>query len=227
MNKSLLTFKEFQISLNEDYTPGSDQPAKVANTNPPVKETKPAEPAKKDNKGPDQREINKKLKHAPGFDKFPCVMSLPGYDLDKDGVIEVFGMDVQYFPDGTYSFNGKKGTYSCNGDTIEKKDIVQKGYNQKFEPYKDPKNPFITTGANKDYIKKGSKDPAGASFIKNLQKKLYDLKYLKSDKFLTGNLGDYTMKAVEDLCGKYNASLVSPIGVTKEVYDKIMNGKLK
>jgi len=175
-----------------------------------------------------QTEINKSLKHEKGFDKYPCVLSEPGYDFNKDGTIEVYGNPTgfQYYPDGTYMFNNKKGKYSCQSNKIIRDEIVQVGYSQKFKPYSDPKNPFITTGANKDYIKKGTRDPQGANWILNLQKKLYNLHYLKSSKYLTGNLGDYTMKAVNDLAGKYNASLVSSIGVYKDTYDKIMNDKL-
>ena len=186
---------------------------------------------------------NKEQKLAKGFEKYPCVKGLTPMDYDGDGVIEVFSdsSNTQYYPDGTYAVGpdwNKRMKFTCNGDKIqkgeakvaqagEKKNIVQKGDNQIFKPYTDPKNPWITTGANKDYIPKMVKDPKGSTIIKDLQKKLYDLKYLKSPKFLTGNFGKWTMQAIDDLCGKYNSSLITPLGIYKETYEKIMNGELK
>ena len=146
-----------------------------------------------------QLEINKELlksgKIKKEFEKFPCVLELPGYDNDKDGIVEVFGMDVQYFPDGTYKMEGKTGKYSCengiilhDGKPVKGSAIKQVGPTQTFKPY-DPNKPWTTTGANKEYLKKGMKDPKGSSLVLELQKKLRSLGYLHSDKFLTGNLG--------------------------------------
>ena len=76
------------------------------------------------------------------FSKFPCVMELPGYDLDGDGIIEVFGMDTQYFSDGTYRVsNGRTGKFTCengvvlhDGKPVKGSAIKVKGPQQKFVP---------------------------------------------------------------------------------------------
>ena len=187
------------------------------------------------NKTPEQ--IGKELfaagKVLKGFEKYPCVKSYTPYDLDKDGVVDTFADSLtkkQYHANGTYSFDElspikgqmKKHTmkYTCENGKIK-----EVGYKQKFKPY-DPKMPWVTKGANKDMLWKGTKDPAGSTLIKDLQKKLYSMGKLKSEKFLTGNFGDYTWKAIVDVLGNYNPKTDTP-GISKEDYEKIMSGKLQ
>lgn len=159
-----------------------------------------------------------------GFEKYPCLKSYTPYDLNKDGMVDTFADNLtkkQYHSDGTYTFNDKKGLkYTCENGKVK-----EVGYSQKFKPY-DSKTPWTTKGANKDILWKGTKDPQGSSLIKDLQKKLYDMGKLKSPKYITGNFGDYTWKAIVDVLGSYNPHTSIP-GISKEDYSKIMSGKLK
>jgi len=159
-----------------------------------------------------------------GFENFSCLKSFTPYDLNNDGMVDTFADDLtkkQYHSNGTYTFNEKKGLkFSCENGRVK-----EVGYTQKFKPY-DPKNPWTTKGANKDILWKGEKDPVGSTLIKDLQKKLYDLGKLKSQKYLTGNFGDYTWKAIVDVLGNYNTNSSTP-GISKEDYTKIMSGKIR
>jgi hypothetical protein len=167
-----------------------------------------------------------------GFSKYPCVtkQGWQGYDLNKDGVIEMLtpalaqtGISKQYFANGTMKLiDGKGGvketTYSCSGDKV-----IDKMQNQKFATYSN--TPFVKKGSL-EYIPKQTKDTPPQKWITNLQQALINKKFLNIRK-PTGNYGQWTHNAVLLATKNMNSGQETnqANGITKEMYNMIVTGK--
>ena len=164
-----------------------------------------------------------------GFNKFPCVKSLTGYDLNRDGSVDTYtpalaqtGESKQYYADGSMVFikaNGTKtkSTYSCQGNKII--DAFTKS--QSFKTYKG-NTPFINEGGN-TIIPLNTKDSSGQSIIRNLQEKLMKMGFLKISRS-TGNYGRMTQSAILLAAKNLNPGdeTNQSRGINKKLYDLIM-----
>jgi peptidoglycan hydrolase-like protein with peptidoglycan-binding domain len=93
--------------------------------------------------------------------------------------------------------------------------------------YSDPKNPFVKLPNEDMGIPYYTKDGNGGLWIKNLQKVLIRLGYLKLTKGPTGFMGDLTKKAIIKAAGKYNSGIVTNLssGIPKTFYEQLINLK--
>jgi peptidoglycan hydrolase-like protein with peptidoglycan-binding domain len=93
--------------------------------------------------------------------------------------------------------------------------------------YSDPKNPFVQLPNRDMGIPYYTKDGNGGLWIKNLQKVLIRLGYLKLTKGPTGFMGDWTKKAIIKAAGKYNSGIVTNLssGIPKTFYEQLINLK--
>lgn len=173
--------------------------------------------------------VKSNVKIDSGFNKFPCVKSLTGYDMNHDGSIDTYtpalaqtGESKQYYADGRMVYIKADGTktkltYSCQGNKI----IDEFTKNQVFKTYKG-NTPFINEGGN-TIIPLNTKDGPGQSIIKNLQEKLMKMGVLGIS-HSTGNYGRMTQSAILLAAKKLDPGNETnqSRGITKSLYDLIM-----
>lgn len=180
--------------------------------------------------------VKNEMKYHEGFSKYPCItkQGWSGYDLDKDGVIEMVtpafaqtGISKQYYSDGTMKLIDPKGgvtktTYSCSGDKVVGRGdkVIDKGQNQTFKTYSG--TPFVKKGLS-EYIPKQTKDGTSGKWITKLQQALINKGYLNIAK-PTGNYGQWTHASVLLATKKLNPNQETnqANGITKEMYDMIV-----
>ena len=173
-------------------------------------------------------ETNQKIDK--GFDKYPCVkdmLNAPGwlgYDLNKDGVIEIISphlTDKQYFADGTVKFFSgtdkvTSAKYSCSGSKIIDNFIK----NPKGKVYTN-NDPFIKDSTGEMIIPWFTKDPEGSKWIAKLQQKLID-KHLLNISKPTGYFGNMTQNALKTALSSYGGR-ENVRGITKDFYNRFVN----
>ena len=173
-------------------------------------------------------EQNTTVKRDAGFEKFPCLSTLSGYDLNHDGSVDTYtqslaqtGESKQYYANGTMKWiaaSGKitTGKYSCQGNKVVDSFIK----NPTFKVL--DQNTAFAAG----YLPTFTKDGGVAGVVTKLQQALINKKFLNI-KRPTGNYGRMTQSAVLlaaksiDPANETNQSK----GITKDLYDKIVGGQ--